>query len=346
MASLVGLSSIAPLDFVVAELAASLPAQRCAQRMAVAIGFPDVASEEIALVVAELASNLIKHAKCGTVSIRPICEGDRIGIAIVACDEGPGISDPEQAFTDGFSTTGSLGYGLGTVNRLMDDVEIRSAKGLGTRVLCRRWIREQFEESVSASPSRWDVSVFTRARGQAPENGDAFVVRQRNGHLLAGLIDGLGHGPLAQKAAIAAQHYVHAHDCQPLDKIFAGASRACRATRGVVMALARFPTRERIQFASIGNIEVRAWSGSERLPFTLKRGILGVQDTSARVQEFPWQTSWLLVLHTDGLRTHWQWADFPGIERQPAQVVAATLMRTLANHHDDATVMAIRDGRP
>src|SRR5262249_44552173 len=289
-------------------------------------------AEEITLAAAELASNLLKHASKGTLTLRPLILRERSGLEIETSDSGPGIEDVEKSFTDGYSTSGSLGYGLGTVNRLMDEVDIHSVPGSGTRILCRRWLRAEPGPSAART---WDIGVFTRARGLAIENGDAFVIQHWGEELLIGIIDGLGHGEFAQRAALAAQRYVQSHDRQPLDKIFSGAGRACRATRGVVMALARFTSLTHLQFASLGNIEVRAWTGAERLPFALKRGILGTLNLNIHVQEFAWQPDWLLVLHTDGLRTRWQWSDFPGIERQPAQLVASTLMRALATDHDD-----------
>ena len=71
-----------------------------------------------------------------------------------------------------------------------------------------------------------------------------------------------------------------------------------------------------------------------------------MEEINAHAQSFEWKPSWLLVLHTDGLRTHWQWSDFPGLERQPAQAIAAKLMRELNSGHDDGTVLAVRGESP
>lgn len=327
-------------EFVVSDTLAAGSAQQCARRMALALGFTGTASEQIALAVSELVSNLVKHAGTGTIALYPLFDESRIGIEVETSDNGPGISDVEQSFADGYSTSGSLGYGLGTVNRLMDEVDVYSTPGVGTRMTCRRWVRDEASEAATAR--LWDVGVFTRPRGFAAENGDAFVVRRSNSELLVGLIDGLGHGPLAQKAALAAQQYVQSHEAQPLDKIFLGVGRACKATRGVVMALARFKSSGTLEFAALGNIEVRAWTGEQRLPFVFKRGFLGSIETNVHMQEFPWNSEWLLVMHSDGLRTHWQWSDFPGIETDSAQVAASRLMRTLAAENDDATVLVAR----
>ena len=77
--------------------------------------------------------------------ITPVHENQRDGIQIESIDTGPGIPDVDDAFGDGFSTTGSLGYGLGTVNRLMDKFNIISKRGQksGTHVTCKRWLHKE-----------------------------------------------------------------------------------------------------------------------------------------------------------------------------------------------------------
>ena len=328
-----------PVELTISNLVDCLAAQESVRRVVLTLGFSGNVSEEINLVVTELAANLIKHAGRGTLSARPVEHGGRCGIEIEAADQGPGIGDVERSFTDGFSTAGSLGYGLGTVNRLMDEVDVNSAAGCGTRIFCRRWLRSSHPEPMR---SAWEVAVFTKPRDDMKENGDAFVVKEWDRRLLVGLIDGLGHGELAQQAALAAQRYVQGHYDSPLENIFAGVSRACRATRGVVMALARFDSARQISFATVGNIEVRARCGPERLPFAVERGYLGAAQISARVQCFPWKPEWLFVLHTDGLNTHWNWNDFSAVDQASPRAVAQALMRKLASGQDDATVLAVR----
>lgn len=100
-------------------------AVRTAKETALTIGFDQKASEEIAIAVSELATNLVKHAKGGTLTLTALTNG-RKGIQIVSHDRGPGIADVEKAIVDGFSTTGSLGSGLGAVNRLMHEFDITS----------------------------------------------------------------------------------------------------------------------------------------------------------------------------------------------------------------------------
>jgi anti-sigma regulatory factor (Ser/Thr protein kinase) len=175
-------------------------AQQTARQIASGLGFGEQASEEIVLVVAELTSNLVKHAGCGAITLRPLNDGEKIGIEVETEDHGPGMRDVEEAFKDGYSTGGGLGYGLGTVNRLVDELEVSSTAALGTRILCRRWLGAKAEMAMVHD---WQVGVATRPRRLAAANGDAFVIHEWNGRLLAGVIDGLGHGEPAQEAALS-----------------------------------------------------------------------------------------------------------------------------------------------
>src|ERR1700690_2339735 len=101
-------------------------ARNAARSLAQAIGFNSTASEEIVLAVSELATNLLKHAGGGMIALIPLSDVERTGIQIESHDHGPGIRDITKALADGSSNTGSLGYGLGSVNRIMDEFDITS----------------------------------------------------------------------------------------------------------------------------------------------------------------------------------------------------------------------------
>lgn len=319
-------------------------ARRAAKTAAAALGFSPSAAEEIALATTELGTNLIRHAAGGTLTLTPLSGGGRVGLEIESADNGPGIADVEQALTDRFSTAGGRGTGLGAVNRLMDELDIASTPGTGTRIVCRKWNRDHW---ASSRPCPLAAGVATRSRHLEPANGDAFVVRHWAESLLVGVIDGLGHGPAACSAARAAQGYVEGHLDLPLDKIFRGAESACRATRGVVMALARFDWgRGRMALASVGDIGVRVFPPSELFKFSVRRGVVGFRAPEAVVTEHPWPPGHVLVLHSDGLAAHWAWEDFPGLTDLAAPAMARELLRSLAKDDDDATVAVVKEASP
>ena len=319
-------------------------ARRAAQGMAAALGFDPTAGEEVALAVIELATNLVRYACGGQLTLTPVQEGTRVGLEVVSQDTGPGIPDVERALTDGFSTSGGRGMGLGAVNRLMDEFDIHSRLREGTRIVCRKWQRDY---TASAARCPLALGVATRPRTWGTPNGDAFVIKHWDASVLAGVIDGLGHGQFAHRAAQTARHYVETHFDQPLDQIFRGTGRACRATRGVVMALARFDWQEGyVSAASVGNIEIRVFPPSRPMHFPVRRGVIGLNAPRALVGREKWDLNAILVIHSDGLRTHWTWSEFPRLPSQSAAAAAEELLRTLARDNDDATVLVIRKALP
>jgi anti-sigma regulatory factor (Ser/Thr protein kinase) len=320
-------------------------ARRAAKAMALAIGFDAKVSEDISLVISELASNLVKHAQGGQLTLMPAKDSGRVGIQIESHDRGPGIADVEQAVKDGFSTAGSLGYGLGTVNRLMDrfDITSRRGAGAGTSIVCARWLRV---DEPSLSPCPLEFGAATRPYPTMPVNGDAFVIKRWSASALVAVIDGLGHGQYAHRAAQAARQYVETHFDQPLDAIFRGVGRTCRATRGVVMALVRFDFGGddiQFSFASVGNIEARLFGGPNRPQFIVPRGIVGGNAPHPRVTDHRWNLGSTMVLHSDGMTSRWGLADFPDVTRESATTMAQRLLRALAKDNDDATIMVVRD---
>lgn len=83
--------------------------------------------------ISELGQNIIKYAKEGTISVFEI-NNPKKGIKVIVADKGPGILDLEEALSDNFSTSGTLGLGLPGVRRMVDGFSIKSEVGVGTEV--------------------------------------------------------------------------------------------------------------------------------------------------------------------------------------------------------------------
>lgn len=330
--------------YVVSDAADVVVARRGAAAAAEELGFDPTAVHEVALAVSELAANLVKYAGGGEILLRGLRSGDRVGLQVESRDSGPGIAHVDLAVRDGYSTGGSLGAGLGAVNRLMDYLEISTAMTMGTVIVATKWVR-QHPAPLFKCPL--DVGVATVPKQGETQNGDSYVIKHWSCQTLVGVIDGLGHGEPAARAACAARQYVQAHFDQPLEAIFRGAGVACRATRGVVMALAVIDwERERISFASIGNIEARAIDYPGRFNVMVRRGIVGLNAPPARVSELPWPVTAMLILHSDGISTHWRWEDVAHLANQPAAPLARDLLAALARPQDDSTILVVRGSSP
>ncbi len=104
------------------------------------MGFKQVAVFYIMTSVSELANNLFFHTnQGGTITLALHMQNNNVGIEIIAEDHGPGIENVDLAMQDGFSTNRGLGGGLPGVQRLMDEFEIRSTVGVGTRIIAKKW---------------------------------------------------------------------------------------------------------------------------------------------------------------------------------------------------------------
>lgn len=109
--------------------------------MAKTLGFGTIDQARIATAISELTRNIVLYASEGTVTLRPIERGSKKGIEVVCEDHGPGIEDVSLVMQDGYSTSRGLGMGLPGAKRLMDEFEIESQVGKGTRVVTRKWLR-------------------------------------------------------------------------------------------------------------------------------------------------------------------------------------------------------------
>ncbi|XVN72798.1 anti-sigma regulatory factor [Brevibacillus gelatini] len=114
-------------------------ARQVGRNMSRQLGFGTIMQSRIATSISELARNIYLYAGSGTITIAPIVRNGVLGLQLTAIDAGPGIPDIRKAMEDGYSTSGALGAGLPGVRRMMDEFEIHSSPGEGTRVVVVKW---------------------------------------------------------------------------------------------------------------------------------------------------------------------------------------------------------------
>jgi len=111
-----------------------------ARSMAGQAGFNTADQVFFATAVSELATNIVRYAgRGGRVTLRILHNLENVGLEVAAQDSGPGIENVEAAMTDHFSSGDSLGLGLPSVKRIMDEFEIQSEPGRGTLIVGRKW---------------------------------------------------------------------------------------------------------------------------------------------------------------------------------------------------------------
>ncbi|HEX4330926.1 MAG TPA: anti-sigma regulatory factor [Usitatibacter sp.] len=106
---------------------------------AVTLGLSLVEQTKIITAASELGRNTLQYGGGGKAVMTTVLNGTRKGVRLDFIDQGPGIADIARALTDGYTSGGGLGLGLGGAKRLSDEFDIESSPGVGTRVSIVRW---------------------------------------------------------------------------------------------------------------------------------------------------------------------------------------------------------------
>lgn len=107
--------------------------------VAVELGFSLIDQTKLVTATSELARNTVVYGGGGTIRLERLRDGARAGVRLTFEDEGPGIPDVQTALRDGYTTGGGLGLGLGGARRLVNEFEIDSRPGEGTRIVITKW---------------------------------------------------------------------------------------------------------------------------------------------------------------------------------------------------------------
>ncbi|WP_096270957.1 anti-sigma regulatory factor [Paucisalibacillus globulus] len=116
-------------------------ARQMGREIAKQLGFGTVDQARITTAISELARNIYLYAGEGQICFEIVETLEQKGMTIVATDSGPGIEDLSLVMQDGYTTSGGLGAGLPGVRRLMDDFDMESEVGHGTRIVTTKWVR-------------------------------------------------------------------------------------------------------------------------------------------------------------------------------------------------------------
>lgn len=105
----------------------------------VELAFNMVEQTMMVTATSELARNTVVYGGGGSARLELLANSGRQGVRVTFEDQGPGIADIEQALKDGYTTGVGLGMGLGGSKRLVNDFDIWSEVGKGTRVTITKW---------------------------------------------------------------------------------------------------------------------------------------------------------------------------------------------------------------
>lgn len=328
----------------------AVAARGAAATLARRLGLSSHRSAEVALAVTEAATNVQRHAEDGALLLRVVRSGDQAGVEFLTVDSGPGMTDVPAALADGTSSAGTLGIGLGAVSRLADHFDLHSVPGRGTVMAARFWPRTGDGTAVVPSPGPSHADGVTRPISGESVCGDAWAARTvtapgapHRSALLVMLCDGLGHGPLAERASQAAVKAFHAaRDLSP-EGVLHAVHLALRGTRGGAVAVARIdPAAGRLLYCGIGNVSGFLVGEGGRRALLSAPGIVGAHMRRLRTFEEPLPEHGALVMHSDGLTERWDHAALPGLLHHSPLVMAGQLLREAGGRRDDASVVVVK----
>lgn len=316
------------VEIEIAEATQVGQARRMAIAMAENLGFDENTVSRVSIVANELTTNILKHAGKGLL----ILNRDRHGIELLAMDRGPGISNLSQCMTDGYSTAGTTGTGLGAVSRMADECDFYSTPVTGTIAFARF--------GKTPEPARFRVGgVSLRLAGETA-CGDGWQAEVSDTHARIAIIDGLGHGPSAAKAAAKALQFFEEYPERSPSMLLQACHAGMRSTRGAAMGVARIDFGASVvSYAGIGNTVALTYHPSETKRMISYEGTLGLQARKFQELAYPFPRPSLLVLHTDGITTSWNLDKYPGISQRHPSIISALIVRDHRRGRDDATVV-------
>jgi len=181
-----------------------------------------------------------------------------------------------------------------------------------------------------------------RAKQGQSISGDVYVVREyAEGQVLISIIDGLGGGSEAERAARLAAQLLEQYPDYPLQDLIRRSHTALHSTRGAVIGLLRLEQAScQATYVGVGNIGVQVYSRQPIKPIS-KNGILGFRLPSLLELRYVYDPGDIFVLYSDGVSSSFAQDNKIDI-KQPPQRMAEQILETYGKHIDDATVVAVK----
>ena len=309
------------------------------------------AVDRLAVVAAEMAANVAHHANGGHIILRPVGEHANGCVEILALDKGPGIADMTHAMRDDDPRPGIARHdgGFATIRRLADLFDIYSQRGRGTAVVAHLGACSGPDATGGGADSLMHGSVgavCVPLRGE-DECGDDWAVHVESGRIVALLVDGLGHGPGAAIAALAATSaFRDVADSDP-ENVLGTMHTALLRSRGAALSVTVLDeARRTARFCGVGNVDGRVVTAETSRQLMPQSGIVGHRMPRLQTAEVPWPSGARLVMHSDGISSRWRIDDYPGLLARHPSLLAGVLFRDFARARDDATVLVLREPVP
>lgn len=308
------------------------------------IGFADSARDNMALVAAEMISNQIKHAEGK--GMLQIWQQPGPALDLVAYDYGPGIANIQAAAQDGFSTTRTLGKGLGSIVRLSDESAAYSIPRSNARdqkwhgaLFWARFYLTQPQPQANGVEAR--MALYARALSDDRYNGDRIVFNVDETELRWMHFDGLGHGAEAQHVTSHLENLLP-RSPSPVE-LFGVLDRRFSTTRGAVAILGKIDCAARNgELLGVGDMNAQLVLDDIPQRIHFAPGIIGKEHKTPQLSRFEFSKKATLVTSSDGIRRGWHPDHFPGLFNQHPQVIAYVIGNTMGRVSDDQSLCVMQ----
>ncbi|MGR3453907.1 ATP-binding protein [Pseudooceanicola sp.] len=310
--------------------------RRLARRYATQIKLPDRRQEELAIVVTEATTNILRYAERGRALIEVVSHPGVEKLVLLFTDNGPGIPEIDRMFEDGQSSTDSAGLGLGAIRRLSDSFDIFTSAEDGTTIVCSFTVRST---PVTTSLEVEGLRVCHPAETVC---GDNWLLRQTRRATDILVCDGLGHGPRAAEASaqvVAAAQEFSADPGRTMEHLTA----SLLGTRGAVASMVRIEEPEMtLSYAGLGNITTICIGAHGTRRLAMRDGRIGGAPTRGFEEEMHLVPGDLVILHSDGLKTLRDSHLRPGLLHRSPLLIAGFLLDRAFRGRDDACIVVAR----
>ena len=315
------------------------------------LGFDTLSVENMLIVASEMLSNQIKYSnKTGMVQLwyndgrfndEIKNKAEPVTIDIFAMDYGPGIDDIKMAQKDGFTTSKTMGKGLGSIQRMADDYDLYSLKDNKNWHGVAIWGR--FYLNKNERPANYQLGQFQRAYHDIAHNGDDIWLNV-NKHRVSWLhLDGTGHGEEAYnivKKVRQVKTDIHGESTRQMLDITA---RALTDTPGAAGAALKFNISTRqIEYSAVGDMRMTIIHNNQLTDLEVSSGVLGDVSRSYNSQSVTSGSHELFISASDGIRRNWKLEDFPGLWEKHPQLVCFLLGNRKGRNSDDQSMIALK----
>jgi anti-sigma regulatory factor (Ser/Thr protein kinase) len=304
-------------------------------------GFISARLNEINIILAELTSNLQKYSTGGAEILTTISGTDENSFLEIICmDNGPGIANLSKVLEDGYSSSSTIGHGLGSIKRLSDEFDIFSLQGWGTILLVR--VYKTKNRIAQKSKIKFGALVVPK-QGEKVSGDGSYIIYNKKGFKVL-VADGLGHGP---DAAFAVQHAIHAFrictESSAVENIrFINSS--IKKTRGVVANVFIYDAmKKKWNICGVGNISTKLIGGILQKNYIPYNGIIGhnipnsLNDVILDKDDYS-----QFIACSDGIRSRWDVVKFPTILKKDPVIIAAAIYKEYARQNDDMSVITCK----